>query len=178
MERTLETPVSNGMPVPYRSQLQYDAQGISDDTATVPSDEIITRQEFGEEADVNNILARFGVNTQVRNDLQYGEVDYTIGLQEAINSVRAAQGVAAAVPKELRDKYPDWITLMRAVDSGEYARDLEELNKRKTTDEQRAKRDTTKAELRDQRQMQREMAAEDASNEVLQGRNTEQTPNS
>lgn len=59
------------------------------------ADPVITRQEAAADTDINNILARYGVNQQQRTDAIWGgESDDSVNLQTALEGVR-----------ELRDHY-------------------------------------------------------------------------
>lgn len=67
---------------------------------------------------------------------QYIEFDYSIDLQQAIamgNTLRDAQLVA---PEELRSKYPDKYAILQGVETGEYARDLQNLEKEQRLNKQ------------------------------------------
>lgn len=78
-----------------------------------------TRQEFREDVDINTILRRFGVSGAQQRQLQYGEVDYDVGLQEAIYVTEAAQDAWRRMSPELRNRYPTWQLLMQAIAAGE-----------------------------------------------------------
>lgn len=181
-EETSEHP--NGTAAPNANYL---VRGQQDDhesneyygklTATTPVGESLTRQEFKEDTDVNVILSRFGVNTQVRNDMVFTEVDYTIGLQEAINSVTIAKRAELNVPDELREKYPDWLSLMSGIERGEYQEDLKQLASTRAEEKRRKQLDQRKADIRSLRDAQREVEAEDAAERVRTGaRAPEATP--
>ena len=95
-----------------------DANGL--DTGT----ETTTRQEFAQEADINYILDRFGVNQQQR-PVTYGEVDYTVDLQQTLHAAEQLKRAHLNVPDELRDKYPTWESVLAAAETGEYQNDLD-----------------------------------------------------
>jgi hypothetical protein len=93
--------------------------------------EEITRQEFKDDADLNILLARFGVNTPVRQ-MKYGEdIDYTMDLQQALSAVEAARRTEHTIPNELRHKYTNWRDILNAAETGEYQHDLANLAERK-----------------------------------------------
>lgn len=104
-------------------------------------DEKHTRQEFKDEADLNILLARFGVSTPIRTDLQYGqEVDYNLDLQQAFAAIESARRANLATPAELRDKYPSWREVLNGAESGEYQRDLQALADKQTIEKQEQQR--------------------------------------
>lgn len=113
----------------YRTQ----NDGLGDETSTAAATDAnqgdsLTRQEFRDDADLNILLARFGVQTPIRTDGQYGqEIDYNIDLQQALGAVEAARRANLNVPDELRDKYPDWKSVLNAAETGEYQKDLQAL---------------------------------------------------
>lgn len=105
--------------------------------------ESLTRQEFADEADLNILLARFGVG-QIR-PMEYGkEIDYTADLQTALGALDAARAAAWEIPEELRGKYRNWRDVLNGAETGEYQQDLLNLTeqKRKATEEaaEKAKR--------------------------------------
>lgn len=75
------------------------------------------RQEFAQEADINYMLSRFGV-TAPRGAPTYGEIDYTLDLQQAIDSVREARAGYETLPVELRRKFPSMERMLAAIDDG------------------------------------------------------------
>lgn len=83
-----------------------------------------TRQEFKDETDVNQILARFGVNTPMRQPI-YGAVDYDMDLQQSLAAIKTAQQTADNLPKQLRDKYYHWEMLLEGMRSGQFKTDLD-----------------------------------------------------
>lgn len=100
--------------------------------------ESLTRQEFKDEADLNILLARYGV-AQVR-PMEYGkDVDYSLDLQSALNALDAASAAQFDVPPELRDKYPTWRHVLNGAESGEYQQDLLNLAAKKKQADAEAK---------------------------------------
>lgn len=61
--------------------------------------EDLTRQEFKDTTDVNNILARHGV--PVAQPLPYGEVDYDLDLTQAYASLATAREAIGRLPADL-----------------------------------------------------------------------------
>jgi len=76
-----------------------------------------TRQEFAEEANINTLLARYGV--QNARTPQYGDVDYDVGFTEAMHSAQLAHEAYLRLPREIRDRYPTWDALYQGVLAGE-----------------------------------------------------------
>lgn len=99
----------------------------------------LTRQEFKDETDVNKTIARFRGGDQPMRQVQYGEMDYDMDLQQSLAAINAAQAAARKLPKPLRDKYYQWETLMGGMRSGEFKKDLDTY----LADEQK-KKDLTK----------------------------------
>lgn len=116
----------------FRAQYDGREDEVSDATGIDTGTETPTRQEFKDEADINNILTRFGVAQQ--RPLRYGdEIDYSTDLQDALHALDQVQGINdTVVPPELKEKYgDDWRKLLNAVESGEYQHDLEDLARAK-----------------------------------------------
>lgn len=110
-----------------------DAAGF--DTGT----ETLTRQEFTDEANINTILERFGVDTLTRANPTYGQdIDYTMDLQQAIMAAHLVEQAQQQIPEELKSTYKDWITLIQGAQSGAYRRDLEALELRKKAEAAKA----------------------------------------
>lgn len=65
----------------------------------------MTRQEFKQEADINNILKRFGVGALQRQGIYGTEVDYNLDLQQAITATREAQDAYTRLPTALKNRY-------------------------------------------------------------------------
>lgn len=116
-----------GIPA-VRTQADGRQEEFSDLAATDVGTDSYTRQEFKDEADLNILLARFGVNTPIRTGGQYGqEIDYNLDLQQAFAAIEAARRANLAVPPELQTKYPTWREVLNAAETGEYAHDLQNL---------------------------------------------------
>ncbi|QCQ85140.1 internal scaffolding protein [Blackfly microvirus SF02] len=110
-----------------RSQADDLGDAYSNITAlTFQGEESLTRQEFAEETDINYILRRHGASEQ-RIANYGGEVDYNLDLQQALSARDAATRANIQVPEEIRHKYPDWVSVLRGADNGEYQRDLQQL---------------------------------------------------
>lgn len=152
-----------GMPRPIRTQWDDLGDEISEKSGTLIEGASLTRQEFKDDTDVNKILERLGVDAQLRNDAQYVEVDYTVDLQRAHQLLTEASNTQLNIPDELKDKYPNWYALMQAVESGEYAKDLEELAQTRARTKAEEQRNQRRQDLRDQREAEADLRAEAAA---------------
>lgn len=117
-----------------RSQADNLGDSMSLATGLDTGTESLVRTEFAEEADIEYMLTRFGVNQQLR-PVTYGqEVDYSLNLADAIELLNRVEPIKDAVPPELRAKYPNWRILVNAVNTGEYEHDLATLQKLKAAE--------------------------------------------
>lgn len=82
------------------------------------------RQEFKNDADVNKLLARYGVGPIPQRATVFQEVDYDLDLQTAMYSIEAAQRAYAKMPASLRDKYRDWRDVLNGIYTGQFKIDL------------------------------------------------------
>lgn len=99
----------------YSSESGLDCSGEAD----------VTRQEFKDDADINNILRKFGVLTNDRQPLFQG-TDYNLDLQQALSSIAQAKAAHGELPENLRARYPTWQSLLTALDNGSLSLELEE----------------------------------------------------
>lgn len=95
-------------------------------SALVCVGEDMARQEFKAEADINNILKRYGVNGSALpiRPVVYQEVDYTIDLQQAMGAIETAQDMYRKLPPSLREKYPTWQSILNGIHNGSLKIDL------------------------------------------------------
>lgn len=107
----------------HRQQWSYDKDDNSDSTAHPGGGDSLTRQEYKDEADINNIVRRFGVDSFARQPI-FGQVDFDRGLQEAFADIATANELFRTLPPELRDKYPTRGKLIEGMDNGNFATDL------------------------------------------------------
>lgn len=115
-----------------RSQADDLGDSVSLETGvSFTGETIITRQEFKEEADINILLHRFGVDQPTRNPTWGATIDNSIDLQSALTAVNAAKNANFNVPEELRSTYPDWKAVLSATESGEYGNALKTLKDKK-----------------------------------------------
>lgn len=88
---------------------------------TTPS---LTRQEFKADADINELLKRFGVTTRLP---EWGKtVDFNLDLQTALAAIRDVKRAYRDLPDNLRAKYKSWQSLMNAIDQGRLTLEREE----------------------------------------------------
>lgn len=92
----------------------------------------MARQEFKADADINLLLARYGVGTPQRLPV-FGEVDFTLDLQKAFEAIGEAKLMHARLPENLRAKYRDWASLLNALDSGALQLDLTPVGEKPET---------------------------------------------
>lgn len=109
-----------------RSQADDLQNEYSASTASDPTDwDDVARQEFKVEADVNEMLKRFGVVSNQR-PIESGEIDYTIDLQQAIAAVTEAKAVWQRMPAEIKADFPTWQALLNAANTGDLKLRFEE----------------------------------------------------
>lgn len=84
-----------------------------------PPEDNRTRQEFKDEADINNVVARFYpfAPPQARVP-QYGEQDMSLDLHGALMVVQEARESYASLPESLRAKFPTYTEFVNAVAEG------------------------------------------------------------
>lgn len=92
-----------------------------------------TRQEFKNETDVNQVLARYGVDGQRRPPI-YSEVDYNMDLQQSLGAIREAERAIAKLPPELREKYGTWERLFAGAYNGGIQADLVAYHEKQASD--------------------------------------------
>lgn len=102
---------------PTKDQADLGQDNVTLDASNTPDNKDVARQEFKDEADINVMLAKFGV-TQPRGTPTYGEWDDSIDLQTAVQSVRDARSAYHALPEELRNKFPRMEDLLAALENG------------------------------------------------------------
>lgn len=108
----------------FRRQSDDDQQRHSDAAAIDFTDDPgKTRQEFKDEADTNILLKRFGVGIP-QKQVTYGETDFNIDLQTALEAVAIAKKAYKDLPADLRKQYPSWQTLLNHIESGKLTLDL------------------------------------------------------
>lgn len=81
--------------------------------------EDLARQEFKVEADINEMLKRFGVLGVQQRPLVFGDVDYSIDLQQALFAVKEAKRVWERMPADVKAEFPTWQSLLNAANTGD-----------------------------------------------------------
>lgn len=108
-----------------RTQIDGLNELVSIDTGLDCSDKPdVTRQEFKAETDVNNILARYGVEGIAKREPIYSEIDYNMDLQSSLEAIREAEAAIAKLPADLYVKYPTWEQLLSGAFNGSFKADL------------------------------------------------------
>lgn len=77
----------------------------------------MARQEYAKDADINNMLSKFGI-TPDRGAPTYGEWDDTLDLQQALTSVAEARQAYKELPRELKQKFGSMEELLTAYNNG------------------------------------------------------------
>lgn len=77
-----------------------------------------TRQEFKASTDIKTILLKHG-GVPPGRPLTFGEVDYSLDLQTALSTARNAEQAWSNVPIALRRDYPNWQSLLNALQRGD-----------------------------------------------------------
>lgn len=114
-------------PVTRRQSDMKEQPRVTLDTSDRPD---VARQEFKDEADINILLTRFGVSAQPR-PVVYGDFDYTIDLQTALDAIEQAETGYNRLPPALRAKYPDWTSVILALADGAKASEIRDALKQK-----------------------------------------------
>lgn len=93
-----------------------DEYSIASSTSFDP-DENMTRQEFRDDCDVNILLKRHGMDFPSR-PLEYGEYDFDITLQSALEASRTASEAFGRLDPSVQ-AYGSWAAVMAAMARGE-----------------------------------------------------------
>lgn len=109
------------------NDMASDASGIMFD----PEDHK-ARQEMGPETDIAWILNHHGVSMGRRTP-QYPDIDFSIDLQKAIELQRELDSANIVAPAELKEKYPNKYAILAGIESGQYATDLQNLERELAT---------------------------------------------
>lgn len=91
----------------------------------------MARQEFKDDADINIMLSRFGVNQQQRTTTPFGEADYTIDLQQAMHSINQTQRAYQRMDPEIKRIYPTYEQFIKGVATGDLKKDLARIAQEK-----------------------------------------------
>lgn len=88
------------------------------DASSSPENRDVARQEFKAEADINIMLAKFGVFAP-QKQLFFEDVDYGIDLQQALGAIADAKRAWQVMPPEIKLQFPNWRDLLNALESGQ-----------------------------------------------------------
>lgn len=87
-------------------------------------DRSVTRQEMKDDADVNKLLARYGIGAFQNRGAQYSEIDFDIDLQTALHAIQEAQTAYSRMPAGLKERFPTWQSVLNAIDAGQLTFDM------------------------------------------------------
>lgn len=85
----------------------------------------LARQEFRDDADVNKILARYGIDGARQRPVVFGERDTDMELSRAISMLKHAEATWHQMPPEIKQRFKTPDALVKAADTGELAEVLE-----------------------------------------------------
>lgn len=161
------------MKIAYRKQ----NDGLQDEYSiqtgldcSIEGNKDMARQEFKDDADINNLLKRFGVENQQRTTIPFGEADYTIDLQQAMHSVSDAQRAYSRMDPAIKKLYPNFEKFLRGMNSGDLARDLERLETERRPAAQEAEIRQDLAKERRREQLLRDEEAERIARDFKEGK--------
>lgn len=107
------------MPIKLRQQLDDHDAITAQCGLSCPPEEMKTRQEFRDEADINTIVARFYPFAPPQSrPVTFGEQDMSLDLHSAILAVQTAREAYADVPPKLREAFPTYADFVQAVADG------------------------------------------------------------
>lgn len=87
------------------------------DASDRPENRDMARQEFKADADINTLLMRFGVMPP-QKEVYFGDVDYSIDLQQALSAVKQARDAWRRMPAEVKADFPTWQSLLNGLELG------------------------------------------------------------
>lgn len=134
------------------------ATDFSEDT---PRNRSVTKQEFADEANINKLFERYGVMHQQRTTF-FGEMDYNIDLQQAIDATDQSKKAYSRMTPEIKQLYPTWKKFVNAMATGDLEKEVARLDQDKHTAAERAEveklinRDQMKEELQRRRDADKE----------------------
>lgn len=134
---------------PKRRQGDGKGDAESNRTASRHEDEGLVRQEMLETSNINYILSRFGAMPQQAIP-RYGEIDYTVDLQQATAALEDAHDAYQRIPDELREKYPNVSTMLNGLATGEFGKDYEAVVKTRRETEYQNTREKQRKERREE----------------------------
>lgn len=94
--------------IKVRALFNYDTKQASREAAITCKDKSLAQQSFKEEADINEIVRRFGLTGQlpdVVHQPRYADYDQVMDYHTAMNAVRQAQEGFDALPADIRNRF-------------------------------------------------------------------------
>lgn len=91
-----------------RSPYNYDLDAASDETAYRETSKSLTVQSMTEDADLNVMMARFGVTGKMPENVrlpQYGDFSHITDFQSAMNAVTEAEEEFMSLPASVRARF-------------------------------------------------------------------------
>lgn len=85
------------------------------------------RPEFGPDADIINIAAKFNIAELQRPITWGGELDFTQDLQNTLTAITESKQAYNRLHPDLRDKYPRWQDFVNAMADGSLSKELDKL---------------------------------------------------
>lgn len=102
----------------------------------------VTKQEFKDDTDIGLLLARHGVMQQQR-PAGFGEVDYTLDLQQAFASIEQARYAYTKISPELQALYPNIRDFLNGMATGSVASNIDRLDAEKAKRAKETPKDDT-----------------------------------
>lgn len=94
-----------------------------------PKEKNRVRPEDAHDLNINVILQRSGLIGLTRRQQINGEINYDMDRFQALAAVADARRFWQRLPQPLRDKYPSWQDVLKAMDEGTLRKDVDEYNK-------------------------------------------------
>lgn len=88
------------------------------DASDGPGNRDMAHQEFKKGADITEIMKSFGVFSP-QKQLYFGEVDYSIDLQQALGAIADAKAAWQVMPPDVKKEFRTWQELLNALESGQ-----------------------------------------------------------
>lgn len=105
-------------PIQYRRQNDGQQPRLSEEAQIFcTAAEDMARQEFADEADINKILGRFGIDAFVKKP-EFGEQDFDLDLYGALDAMAKARTAFGHLPTALKHKYRNWKNFLNAAEQG------------------------------------------------------------
>lgn len=99
---------------------------VSMENGTEGGGEMITRQDKFHETEISYILRNHGINPD--RPARFGEVDFSVDLQQAYALTRQAKQAYDRLPDELKAKYANWEEILLADANGTLAQAMQDAD--------------------------------------------------